>query len=51
MNIAQRFMTYSETFYKKRALDRVIPKLEVMSYFLLDKNGQIFMKQWLNNKK
>jgi len=22
-----------------------------MSYFLLDKNGQIFMKQWLNNKK
>jgi len=30
-------MTYSEAFYKKKALDEVLPTIETASYFLLDK--------------
>jgi hypothetical protein len=44
-------MSYFRTFYKKKTLDKVIPKIAAYSYVLGDSNTNKFVKQWLNDKK
>lgn len=66
-NVAKVVMQYARTFYKKDALDQILPKVEAYTMALqrtpgpgiprdptgLNVDGQLkqFIKQWLNNKK
>lgn len=66
-NVARVVMSYARNFYKKQALDAMIPKIEAYTFSLQRKPGpnvpkdptglgvdgklQKFVKQWINNKK
>jgi len=61
-NIVKSFLTYMETFYKKEALDKMIPKLDIYAHSLdsgkltpkgleMDRSLTRFVKEWVNNKK
>lgn len=50
-NLNKIIMSYFRTYYKKRALDKIIPKVVAYTYLLWDSNTNKFVKQWLNNKK
>lgn len=61
-NVAKAFLTYVKTFEKKRALDGLIPKLDIYTYaiepkrktsrgLLMDRSLKKFLNEWLNNKK
>lgn len=66
-NVARVVMQYARTFYKKDALDQIIPKVEAYTLALqrtpgpgipkdptglnVDGNLKAFVKRWLNNKK
>lgn len=44
-------MAYVHTFYKKEALDQVIPKVALYKNLIADSKADKFVVQWLNNKK
>lgn len=66
-NVAAVVMSYAHTFYKKQALDAIIPKLDAYTFSLqrppkegvptdptgkgVDGKLRKFVRQWLNNKK
>lgn len=61
-NVAKAFMSYSKAFEKKRALDSLIPKLEIYTDALtpknltsrgleMDRSLKNFVKTWMNTKK
>jgi hypothetical protein len=61
-NVAQAVLKYFETFEKKKALDALIPKIDIYAHSLsptkttprgleLDPSIKIFVKEWLNTKK
>lgn len=50
-NLNKIALSYFRTYYKKRALDKIIPKIAAYSYVLWDSNTNKFVKQWLNDKK
>lgn len=61
-NVAKAFLTYTRTFEKKRALDSLIPKLDIFAYsitpqqttergLIADRSLKKFINVWINNKK
>lgn len=61
-NVAKAFLKYAETFEKKKALDALIPKMDIYVHTLtpnkltprgleFDDSLKRFFKQWMNNKK
>lgn len=61
-NVAKAFLAYTKTFEKKRALDSLIPKLDIFTYsitpqkttergLIADRSLKKFINTWINNKK
>jgi len=61
-NVATAFLSYTRAFEKKRALDGLIPKLDIYTYsiepkratktgLLMDRSLKRFLNDYLNNKK
>lgn len=66
-NVAKVVMQYANSFYKKQALDAIIPKIDAYTFSLqraqgagtpkdptmigIDGKLRTFVKEWLNNKK
>ncbi|EKE25868.1 MAG: hypothetical protein ACD_5C00016G0017 [uncultured bacterium] len=61
-NVAAAFLAYTKSFEKKRALDSLIPKLDVYVYaispkeetpkgLLMDRTLKKMLNEWINNKK
>lgn len=44
-------MAYTNTYYKKVALDETIPKVVLYKNLIADSKADKFIIQWLNNKK
>jgi len=61
-NVARVFESYTKTFLKKKALDQIIPKLDIYVQAMapkmltprgleLDRSLKKFFNEWMNNKK
>lgn len=61
-NVAKAFKTYTKAFYKKQALDKIIPALDIYAHALapkgltprgleIDRRLVKFVHEWINNKK
>lgn len=61
-NVATAFLSYTKAFEKKRALDKLIPKLDIYTYSIepkrttpnglqMDRSLKKFLNEYLNNKK
>jgi hypothetical protein len=61
-NVAKAFLTYTKAFERKRALDSLIPKLDIFVYsisptqttekgLVMDRSLKKFVNAWINNKK